>query len=209
MKAKHILPTLALASVALFWASRSDAGVFAPVTDWFDRAGAPDVGEASGAARDLSLPIKMALLSMKEPDAQLHVPVEGVRVRQITNTWGAERSGGRPHAGQDIFAKRGTAVYSATEGYVLRIGETPVGGKTVFVLGAGGRRYYYAHLDSHAPNLAEGDQVTPDTLLGYVGATGNAKGTPPHLHFGVYTFAGALDPLPLLADRISEGRSEG
>jgi murein DD-endopeptidase MepM/ murein hydrolase activator NlpD len=40
-------------------------------------------------------------------------------------------------------------------------------------------------------------------VLGYVGTTGNAQGTPPHLHFGVYTFNGAINPLPLLTDRAA------
>lgn len=143
---------------------------------------------------------KMAALAFKEPDAQLLMPVKSVRVSQIADTWGAERSGNRSHSGQDIFAKRGTPVYSATEGYVLRIGETNLGGKSVFIYGAGGRRYYYAHLDDFAPDLKAGDQVSTETLLGYVGTTGNAKNTPPHLHFGVYG-GGAINPLSLLKNR--------
>ena len=69
------------------------------------------------------------------------------------------------------------------------------------IAGAGGRYYYYAHLDSYARGLAIGDRVTTRTVLGYVGTTGNAAGTPPHLHFGVYTANGAINPLPLLVDR--------
>ena len=92
-------------------------------------------------------------------------------------------------------------MYSATEGYVVRVGENALGGNTVFVLGAGGRSYYYAHLDAYAPELAVGDYVTPETVLGYVGTTGNAAGAPPHLHFGVYTPVGVIDPLPLLSNR--------
>jgi murein DD-endopeptidase MepM/ murein hydrolase activator NlpD len=49
-----------------------------------------------------------------------------------------------------------------------------------------------------------GDYVTRQTVLGYVGTTGNAVGTPAHLHFGVYTTTGAIDPLPLLKDRPEE-----
>ena len=149
----------------------------------------------------LSLPFKYLRLSLKEPNTRLFMPVRDVRVREVKDTWGAARDGGRQHAGQDIFARRGTPVYSATEGYVWHVGENPRGGKTVFILGAGGRCYYYAHLDNYAEGLSEGDSVTTETLLGYVGTTGNAKSTPPHLHFGVYTPAGALNPLPLLANR--------
>jgi murein DD-endopeptidase MepM/ murein hydrolase activator NlpD len=83
----------------------------------------------------------------------------------------------------------------------VRVGENSLGGNTIFVAGAGGRTYYYAHLDSYAPDLAVGDYVTPQTVLGYVGTTGNAAGTSPHLHFGVYTTGGAIDPFPLLTDK--------
>jgi murein DD-endopeptidase MepM/ murein hydrolase activator NlpD len=92
-------------------------------------------------------------------------------------------------------------VLSATEGYVMNVGENRLGGLTVSVVGDGGRVYYYAHLDAYAANLATGDYVTDQTLLGYVGNTGNAQGTPPHLHFGVYQGTGAINPLPLLANR--------
>jgi peptidoglycan LD-endopeptidase LytH len=153
------------------------------------------------AARRAALPFKVAMLSVKEADRELAMPVEGVRVNQVGNSWHAPRSGDRLHEGQDIFAERGTAVRSATEGYVVRVGESALGGNTIFVAGAGGRHYYYAHLDSYAQGLAVGDYVTPETVLGYVGTTGNAAGTAPHLHFGVYAAGGALDPLPLLADR--------
>lgn len=71
-----------------------------------------------------SLYTEIARLALKEPDARLLMSVKGVRVRQIADTWGAPRSIGREHKGQDIFAKRGTPVLSATEGYVLRVGES-------------------------------------------------------------------------------------
>ncbi len=144
---------------------------------------------------------RTALLAMREPDEQLAMPVKGVRAKQIADTWGAPRANGRGHSGQDIFAQRGTPVYSATDGYVLHVGENDLGGKVVFVYGAGGRRYYYAHLDDFAPGLKAGDFVTTSSLLGYVGNTGNAKNTPPHLHFGVYGTGGAINPLTLLIDR--------
>jgi len=146
---------------------------------------------------------KMALLALKKPDETLAMPVRGIKTSQIADTFGAARSGGRSHRGQDIFARRGTPVYSATDGIVLRVGENELGGKVVFIYGAGGRRYYYAHLDDFAPDLSAGDSVTTDSLLGFVGTTGNARGTPPHLHFGVYAAEGAIDPLPLLRDGIS------
>jgi len=145
--------------------------------------------------------VHVARLYAKAPDQNLEMPVQGVTKSQIADTWHAPRERDRLHEGQDIFAKRGTPVLSATDGYVLRIGENTLGGQTVSVIGAGGRIYYYAHLDSYAPNIAIGDRVTTQTVLGYVGNTGNAAGGPTHLHFGVYARDGALNPLPLLSDR--------
>lgn len=145
----------------------------------------------------------------KTPDTRLLVPVAGVRREQIADTWGAARSDDRTHAGQDVFAKRGTPVLSATDGLVWRIGTSERGGLWVYVLGAGGRRYYYAHLEKVASGLKEGQRVTTTTVLGTVGDSGNADGTPPHLHFAMFgpyekgakcRFL-AIDPLPLFADR--------
>jgi peptidoglycan LD-endopeptidase LytH len=145
--------------------------------------------------------LNVALLHAKTPDQKLSMPVLGVSKTGIADSWHAPRDGERLHEGQDIFAPRGTPVLSATDGYVVRVAENKLGGQTVSVIGAGGRIYYYAHMDSYAPNIATGDQVTTQTVLGYVGTTGNAAGTPPHLHFGVYARGGALNPLPLLNDR--------
>lgn len=145
--------------------------------------------------------VHVAQLYSKDPDTKLTMPVQDVEKAAITNTWHAPRDGARLHEGQDIFAPRGTPIFSATEGYVARIGENSLGGQTVSVVGAGGRVYYYAHLEAYAPQLKEGDFVTTKTLLGYVGTTGNAAGTPPHLHFGMYGPGGATNPLPLLSDR--------
>ena len=145
----------------------------------------------------------VARLSMQEPDTKLAMPLSDVSRRQIADTWHAPRGSSRLHEGQDIFAPKGTPVLSATNGYVYNIGENNLGGQTVSVIGAGGRVYYYAHLDKYAPGIQVGDRVNTRTVLGYVGTTGNAQGTPPHLHFGIYTSAGAINPLPLLTDRTA------
>src|SRR5256885_4651483 len=163
-------------------------------------ASAIDAG-AEQVANKFLLVVHVAGLYAKSPDQSLEMPVQGVIKRQIADTWHVPRSGDRLHEGQDIFAKRGTPVLSATDGYIVRIGENNLGGQTVSVIGAAGRIYYYAHLDSYAPNIATGDHVTTQTVLGYVGSTGNAASGPTHLHFGVYAREGALNPLPLLSDR--------
>ena len=146
---------------------------------------------------------RVARLYTQQPDTKLAMPLENVSKRAIADTWQAPRGTDRHHEGQDIFAARGTPILSATRGMIYNIGENNLGGQTVSVIGSGGRVYYYAHLDSYARGIAVGDRVTTRTVLGYVGTTGNAQGTPPHLHFGVYTPTGAINPLPLLTDRTA------
>jgi peptidoglycan LD-endopeptidase LytH len=146
-------------------------------------------------------PILVAKLAFASPPSSLPVPVDGVRPRQIADTWGGPRSGGRKHKGVDIFAPRGTPVRSTTGGLVLRVGTARLGGQIVAVLGPGLQVHYYAHLDSFGI-FEPGDVVKQGDVLGYVGDTGNAKGTPFHLHYGVYTPArGAVNPWPMLTER--------
>ena len=137
-------------------------------------------------------------LSTRPAPTSVAVPVAGVARRGLVDTWGGARSEGRRHEGIDIFAKRGTEVLAATEGLVSRIGENRLGGRTVWVLGPGRQRHYYAHLDRYVDTLTPGDRVAVGDVLGYVGNSGNAKGTPPHLHYGIYTLTGAINPYPLL-----------
>jgi peptidoglycan LD-endopeptidase LytH len=156
----------------------------------------------SGASDRLVLYARILKLYTQEPDTRLAMPLEDIRKKEIADTWQAARGVGRKHEGQDIFAPRGTPILSATSGYIYNIGENNLGGQTVSVISKGGRVYYYAHLDSYARGINIGDRVTTRTVLGYVGTTGNAQGTPPHLHFGVYTPSGAINPLPMLTDRL-------
>ena len=139
-----------------------------------------------------------ARLAAMPPPQFLAMPVEGVRPAALRDTWHAPRgNGSRRHEGLDIFAPRGRPVLSATEGLVMRVGNNRLGGQVVWVLGPGGQRHYYAHLDRFGAFRA-GQRVAAGSILGYVGNTGNARGTPPHLHYGIYTAAGAVSPYPLL-----------
>jgi peptidoglycan LD-endopeptidase LytH len=153
------------------------------------------------AVEVVALPFRLAWLAAQPPDAILLMPVAGAKVSRVADSWGVPRPGGRTHQGQDIFARKGTAVFSATEGYVVRVGHNRLGGNVIVIAGAGGRRYYYAHLDAFAPAMRVGKKVTPETVIGFVGNTGNAAQTSSHLHFGLYAMTGAIDPLPLLRDR--------
>lgn len=126
-------------------------------------------------------------------------PVAGGRNNNIQSFWGAVRDGGRrSHEGVDIFLPRGTPVVAITEGRITSSGERGLGGKQVWLRDPKrGNTLYYAHLDSIAP-LGNSRVKTGDTI-GFVGNTGNARTTAPHLHFGIYKgYRGAIDPLPFI-----------
>lgn len=149
-----------------------------------------------------------ALSRMPPPDA-VAMPVRGVDPARVADTFGAPRGRDRQHQGVDIFAPRGTEVLSATPGIVVSIRDAGLGGRQVWVLGPARERHYYAHLDDWAPGLRSGRAVLAGDVLGYVGDTGNARGTPPHLHYGIYGADGAYDPLPLLRAHAARGRVRG
>ena len=138
-------------------------------------------------------------LSTDEPPAKLPLPVHPAATRTIVDTWAAPRPGGRRHEGVDIFAPRDTPVVSTTRGLVTRVGTNDLGGQVVWVLGPGLESHYYAHLDRFA-DIDPGDIVHPGDVLGYVGRTGNARGTPYHLHYGLYRHGMAQNPYPRLAE---------
>ena len=103
------------------------------------------------------------------------------------------------HQGNDIFAAYGAPLVACERGVVTRIGTDRLGGTKLWLVGQSGTRYYYAHLSAFAPGLADGLVVESGTLLGYVGDTGNARGTSPHLHFEVHPGGGpAVNPYFLL-----------
>jgi murein DD-endopeptidase MepM/ murein hydrolase activator NlpD len=126
--------------------------------------------------------------------ATLAFPVRGARERDIGSVFGDARdAGARSHHGIDIFAPRGTPVVAAASGVVTRVGTTGLGGNVVWMSDQEGNRLYYAHLDR---SIVESNmKVSVGDTLGFVGNTGNARTTPPHLHFGVYRRGeGPTDP---------------
>jgi murein DD-endopeptidase MepM/ murein hydrolase activator NlpD len=148
--------------------------------------------------RALQEPWRAVRIVAQPAPACLPVPVAGVSVRALRDSWGLPRSGGRRHEGIDIVVPRGAAVSSTTPGIVWRVGRNRLGGNAVWVLGPGGQLHYYAHLDRFGA-IHVGEIVAPGDVLGYVGNTGNARGGPPHLHYGIYApAAGAIDPFPIL-----------
>jgi murein DD-endopeptidase MepM/ murein hydrolase activator NlpD len=113
-----------------------------------------------------------------------------------SDTWGAARSGGRSHQGVDMLTHRGNPIFAVVAGSV-QFSQNRLGGNAVWLNGANGDRYYYAHLD-HYEGSSRG--VSRGEVIGYVGDTGNARGTP-HLHFEVHPGGGAaVNPYPYVRD---------
>jgi murein DD-endopeptidase MepM/ murein hydrolase activator NlpD len=128
----------------------------------------------------------------------LAFPVPSSSNPRIGSFWGANRdAGSRKHEGIDIFGTFRTPVVAAADGYITGVNENRLGGKVVW-LRPHNKNYtlYYAHLDSQIAR--QGEQVKAGDVIGLMGNTGNAKFTPTHLHFGIYTMGGPVDPLPFV-----------
>jgi murein DD-endopeptidase MepM/ murein hydrolase activator NlpD len=129
------------------------------------------------------------------PEAPL-CPVKGADKFAFSNSFGSPRHGGRRHAGNDIFAKRGTPVLASVAGSIRTSHGSNVG-IGYYLDGDDGVTYYGAHLNELL--VGDGARVARGDVLGSVGTTGNAMGTPAHLHFEVKPGGGAsIDPYALL-----------
>jgi murein DD-endopeptidase MepM/ murein hydrolase activator NlpD len=142
--------------------------------------------------------------------AGLIVPVQGMAVSQLSDTYTATRSEGRTHEAIDIMAPRGTPVLAVTDGTVEKLFESKQGGLTLYQFEPSGKlAYYYAHLDRYAAGVVEGKSLRQGEVIGYVGSTGNASPEGPHLHFAVFVLGPerqwwkgtAINPYPLLGGR--------
>lgn len=101
----------------------------------------------------------------------------------FTDSWGAPRSGGRSHKGVDMMAARGAPLVAIESGTVTRTSDSSLGGISIYLTGASGNRYYYAHLDALADGIRGGTSVSVGDLVGLNGSSGNASYSAPHLHF--------------------------
>jgi len=131
----------------------------------------------------------------------LGFPVSGKNYRAVGSFFGDPRDGGqRSHRGIDIFAPKGTPVVAAHSGMVSPSTQNRLGGKVVWLSSLKKKfNQYYAHLDSQV--VRPGQRVNRGDTIGFVGNTGNARFTPPHLHFSIYSLGrGAVDPYPFVAD---------
>jgi peptidoglycan LD-endopeptidase LytH len=161
-------------------------------------------GRARALARARSLPAED-----RRTATDWVCPVEGAR---FINDWGFPRSNERRHEGTDVFAPLGTRIVAPTDAVVEKLdatdrfdGRRDLGGITVW-LERDRHRYYLAHLQAIHPELQVGDEVSAGTVIGWVGRSGNARGTPPHLHLGWYVGRVAVNPYASLAVACSPDR---
>ena len=119
----------------------------------------------------------------------------------FTDTWGAARSTVAWHHGVDFFAPLGTPVVAVADGTLFSVGWNTIGGRRLWLRDRAGNYFYYAHLSGFASVAVDGARVTAGTVVGYVGHTGDAMGTPDHLHFEIHPvsllpmgYDGAVDP---------------
>jgi murein DD-endopeptidase MepM/ murein hydrolase activator NlpD len=154
--------------------------------------------------------------SVEVGPAGLAIPVAGIKANQLTDTFTQARAGGaRVHDAIDIMADEGTPVIAATDGTVEKLFFSDGGGGITAYVRSPDQRwsYYYAHLQSYAPGLSEGQKVRRGQLIGRVGHTGNANAEGPHLHFAINKMQPGekwhqgtpINPYPLLAGKQTKG----
>ena len=123
------------------------------------------------------------------------------------DTFGAARSdvSGDYHHGDDIFGQLGQPLVAVTDGIVFSVGYQKIGGNRLWILDSQGNQFYYAHLSAFSTAAVNGAHVKAGEVVGFMGNTGDAEGTPYHLHFEVHPvsylylgYDGAVDPTPYL-----------
>lgn len=142
------------------------------------------------------------------PSNGLLLPVQGIGIGDIHDTFNEARGSERRHEALDIMAPAGTPVLAVADGTIEKLFTSDAGGLTIYQFEPSGRfSYYYAHLQDYAPGLVEGTRVRRGDMLGTVGSTGNADPTAPHLHFAIFRLTPArewwtgepVNPYPLLS----------
>jgi murein DD-endopeptidase MepM/ murein hydrolase activator NlpD len=148
-------------------------------------------------APELGLPRRVAPPVAIPANAGYLFPVAGVA--SFTDDYGAPRAGTGWHHGNDLFADRGTPVVAVADGTLSRVGVNTLGGNRLWLTDDRGNAFYYAHLSAYAPEALEGARVRAGQVIGFVGNTGQAITTPPHLHFEIHPGDGdSVDPYPYL-----------
>ena len=104
----------------------------------------------------------------------------------FTDDFGAGRASTGWHHGNDIFAPVGAPILAVTDGTLFLVGWNGIGGNRLWLRDDDGNEYYYAHLSAFSPLAVDGVRVKAGDVVGFVGTSGDAEGTPPHLHFEIH-----------------------
>ncbi len=137
------------------------------------------------------------------------IPVEGMKLAQLSDNFDQPRGAERHHEALDIMAPKGTKVLAVADGKVAKLFDSKAGGLTIYQFDPSEKlAYYYAHLDKYADGLKEGAEIKRGDVIGYVGVTGNSSPNAPHLHFAVFELTPEkqwwkgtpLNPFPMMAD---------
>ncbi|MFN8121130.1 MAG: peptidoglycan DD-metalloendopeptidase family protein [Thermoleophilia bacterium] len=133
------------------------------------------------------------------PGGVAHVfPVQGGA--SYSDDWMAARAGGRVHQGIDLFKSTGTPLVAVADGTIFRVGWNTLGGWRLWLRDRAGTEFYYAHMSAYSEAAKEGATVTQGTVIGYMGTSGDAQGTPPHLHFEIHPGGGGpVRPYPIVS----------
>jgi murein DD-endopeptidase MepM/ murein hydrolase activator NlpD len=133
-----------------------------------------------------ALPEPVAADTTANPAGKLLIPVEGIKLAQLSDNFDQPRGKERHHEALDIMAPKGSKVIAAGDGKVVKLFNSKPGGLTVYQFDPTEKyAYYYAHLDRYADGVKEGSVLKRGDLVGYVGVTGNSAKDAPHLHFAV------------------------
>jgi len=135
----------------------------------------------------MRLPLILSLMPLAFAGPILTVsPISDLSITELRDSFKEKHSSAR-HRAIDLMKPRGTPAVAVVGGTVIKLHSSKRGGTSIYLFDdAQVYCYYYAHLDSYADDLHEGQHVAPGDVLGYVGSTGNAKYTAPHLHFAIY-----------------------
>jgi murein DD-endopeptidase MepM/ murein hydrolase activator NlpD len=168
------------------------------------RAPAPEPAPATGpAAGPLAAPAPLGLPRRQAPEIALP-PGEGYVFPvfgdvSFSDDYGAPRAVTGWHHGNDIFAATGTPVLAVADGTLSRVGINTLGGNRLWLTDEAGNEFYYAHLSAYAPATVSAGRVRAGQVIAFVGNTGQAITTPPHLHFEVHPGGGdSVNPYPYL-----------
>ena len=215
-----VLGVLVGANVVYFVLTRTPAATGIATTQMprVDAAAADGTAPASAVAPIGTPPVPPSPASPPESPAvlpatptdttgNLLIPVQGIAAAALHDTFNDARSEGRRHDAIDIMAPAGTPVLAVADGRIEKLFLSDRGGITLYQFNPDRTRaYYYAHLQRYADGIAEGQALRRGQVLGYVGATGNADPSAPHLHFAVFALGPearwwegtALNPYPML-----------